>query len=40
MSTEKYKFFIEQEGVNHVKVFKASGNNYVNDWNFPLNGDD
>lgn len=40
MSTEKYKVFTEQEGVNHVKVFKASGNNYVNDWNFPLKGDD
>lgn len=40
MSTEKYKFFTEQEGVNHVKVFKASDNDYVNYWNFPLSGDD
>ena len=36
---EKYKVFTEQEGVNHVKVFKASGNNYVNNWNFSLKGD-
>jgi hypothetical protein len=40
MNTEKYKVFTETEGVNHVQVFKASGNNYINDWNFPLKGDD
>ncbi|WP_163398801.1 hypothetical protein [Flavobacterium fluviatile] len=39
MSKEKYKFFTEQKGVNHIKVFKASGNSYVNYWNFSLNGD-
>lgn len=40
MNIEKYKILIEQEGVNHVKVFKAAGNSFVNDWNFPLPGDD
>lgn len=40
MKIEKYKIIVEQEGVNHVKVFKAEGNIYVNDWNFPLSGDD
>lgn len=40
MNIEKYKIILEQEGVNHVKVFKAEGNIYVNDWNFPLSGDD
>jgi hypothetical protein len=38
--SETYKLFIEQEGVNHVKVFKAEGDGFVNTWNFPLKGDD
>jgi hypothetical protein len=38
--SELYKIIIEQEGVNHVKVFKAEGDAFVNDWNFPLKGDD
>jgi len=40
MSSEKYNLIIEQEGVNHVKVFESSENEYVNIWNFPLKGDD
>lgn len=40
MNTDKYRILVEQEGVNHIKVFKASNNSYLNDWNFPLKGDD
>lgn len=40
MKQESYKILIEQEGVNHVMIFKGEGNGYVNDWNFPLKGDD
>lgn len=38
--SEKYKIFVEQEGINHVKVLKSEGNGFVNFWNFPLKGDD
>ncbi|MDR7212084.1 hypothetical protein [Flavobacterium piscis] len=40
MKTEKYKIIIEGEGLQHVKIFKAEGKGYVNDWNFPLIGDE
>lgn len=40
MKKEKYKVFTEQEGVNHVKIYVSEGSQYVNDWNFPLKGDD
>lgn len=40
MNIEPYRILIEREGTNHVKVFKAERNSYVNDWNFPLKGDD
>jgi len=40
MATEKYKVFTEQDGVNHVKIYKSEGSQYVNDWNFPLKSDE
>lgn len=36
MKQEAYRILIEQEGVNHVMIFKAEDNGYVNDRNFPL----
>jgi hypothetical protein len=36
MEQEAYRILIEQEGVNHVMIFIAEENGYVNDWNFPL----
>ncbi len=38
--SENYKIVIEQEGLNHVKIFKYKDGRFVNDWNFSLKGDD
>jgi hypothetical protein len=34
-----YKIIVEQEGINHIKIFKAEADGFVNEWNIPLKGD-
>jgi hypothetical protein len=40
MKQEKYKIIVEKKRVNYVKIYKSEGNGYVNDWNFPLKGNE
>lgn len=40
MVLEKFKIIVENDGVNHIKIFKKANKGFVNDWNFTIKEDE